>query len=130
VVGQVIDQLYDRLLRNDIDRKLLEKLNWKLEDLAVWVVTYKAKLDQLPKEQGDAGVLLGEGVPGLPGPEQRVIEMGKPPVADRPAVGEGTLPVSPDEIARLLQGAKGTVAPEYRTLLEDYYKALADTARQ
>ena len=37
---------------------------------------------------------------------------------------------SPDEVAQLLQGAKGTVSPEYRTLLEDYYRALADTARQ
>jgi hypothetical protein len=84
----------------------------------------------LAKEKGDAGVLLGEGLPGVPGPEQRVIEMGKSPLADRPTVGEGASSISPDEVARLLQGAKGTVSPEYRTLLEDYYKALADTARQ
>jgi len=129
-VGQVIDQLYDRLLRNDVDPKLLERLNWNLQDLAAWVVSYKAKLDQLAKEKGDAGVLLGEGLPGVPGPEQRVIEMGKSPLADRPTVGEGASSISPDEVARLLQGAKGTVSPEYRTLLEDYYKALADTARQ
>jgi hypothetical protein len=56
--------------------------------------------------------------------------MGKSPLAVKPIVGEGTPSISPDEIAHLLQGAKGTVSPEYRTLLEDYYKALADTARQ
>jgi hypothetical protein len=130
VVGQVINQLYDRLLRNDVNPKLLEQLNWNLQDLASWVAVYKAKLDQLPWEKGDAGVLLGEGAAGLPAPEQRVIEMGKSPLDVKPTVGEGTPPISPDEVAQLLQGAKGTVSPEYRTLLEDYYRALADTARK
>ena len=128
VVGQIIEELFHRLLRNQIDPELLEDLNWDVQDLAAWVVTYKAKLDQLPKEKTDAGVALGEALSGLPPPEERVIEMGSPVKPVTPTVGDEVIDFSPDEIRELLQATKGTLSPEYRQLLEDYYKALSDAS--
>ncbi|MCK4298009.1 MAG: hypothetical protein KAX80_00675 [Planctomycetes bacterium] len=130
VVGQIIEELFHRLLRNQIDPELLEDLNWDIQDLAAWVVTYKAKLDQLPEEKTDAGVALGEALSGLPPPEERVIEMGSPVKPVTPTVGDEVIDLSPDEIRELLQASKGTLSPEYRQLLEDYYKALSDASAE
>jgi len=128
VVGRVIDELSQRLLRNKIDPKLLEALNWDVQDLAAWVVTYKAKLDALPEEKADAGVLLGGGPLDVVQPEERVIEMATTVKPVTPTVGDEAVNMSPDELKGLLQGAKGSLSPEYRQLLEDYYKALSDAA--
>ena len=130
VVGPVIDELFDRLLRNDISPELLQDLNWDIQDLAVWVVTYKAKLDQLPQERPDAGVLLGGPLPGGAEPEERVIEMATPTRPVTSTLGDAAAEISPDELRELFQGAKGTVSPEYRQLMEDYYKALSEAAGQ
>ena len=127
VVGRIIDELSNRLLHNDIDPDLLVDLNWDVQDLAKWVVTYKAKLDALPEEQADAGGLLGDGPLGVTEVRERVIEMATASEPVTPVVGDDAPDgLSPDELRELLQDAQGTLSPEYHQLLEEYYKALSD----
>jgi len=129
VVGNIVEDLYSRLVRNDIDPDMLTELDWSVQELATWVVTYKGKLDALAGDQVDEGFLLTDEAPEqMQVLRERVIEMGSAGPPLKPVVAEGTTALSPDEVKELLERARGTVSPEYRQLLEDYYRGLAETA--
>lgn len=126
-VKGLIDKLSSQIEKGEVDKRLLDQLGWSEQELRNFVEKYRKLLTEPkgPPKVVDMG--KGDSQP-LDVPTSKVtVKRGTGAAAGVEDADATKRAKAEKDKLRAIEAAKENIAPEYRDLVEEYYKALGRT---
>jgi len=117
-IGRIIDETQRRLRAGKVDEALLEELDMTPAELGSFCRKYEVLLAEMPRyASGRRDTIPAQSLGTLETQEGRDATV---------AGAEGTETLTPDEMRGLRDPRRRKVAPEYRQVVDDYFRAVSE----